>query len=221
MIVGCRRHPLLPHNDDLPQVAGDTPCLPGLFMAGVFSGSLRLHHLLLLLHLLLINFLHLLHHLLLPLQMVWSQDHNHRIIIKMKMKMKIRTKIIPARSAAVWTLWPQSVWGTFCRRTLAPRWGKAGRCKKQWAAMEVGNEKMNNDQALVTKLMALGFGCVGYALTFVIRVMPSMLEVNQQIKTIFLFMLFHPTKASNPDDNISLSPFIRKETFIQSNIRWS
>ena len=87
--------------------------------------------------------------------------------------------------------------------------------------MEVGNEKMNNDQALVTKLMALGFGCVGYALTFVIRVMPSMLEVNQQIKTIFHFMLFHPTKASNPDDNISLSPFIRKETFIQSNIRWS
>merc|ERR1719225_723669 len=33
-------------------------------------------------------------------------------------------------------------------------------------------------QALATKLMALGFGCVGYGLTFVIRVMPSMLEVG-------------------------------------------
>ena len=33
-------------------------------------------------------------------------------------------------------------------------------------------------QALVTKLMALGFGCIGYALTFVIRMMPSMLEVG-------------------------------------------
>ena len=38
----------------------------------------------------------------------------------------------------------------------------------------------HHDQALVTKLMALGFGCVGYALTFLIRVMPSMLEVNQK-----------------------------------------
>ena len=86
------------------QVAGDTPCLPGLFMAGVFSGSLS----------------------------TISSGLNSLAAIGLR-------DLMPADT----------------RSKMGESW-----------------------QALVTKLMALGFGCIGYALTFVIRMMPSMLEVG-------------------------------------------
>jgi len=86
------------------QVAGDIPCLPGLFMAGVFSGSLS----------------------------TISSGLNSLAAIGLR-------DFLPSNT----------------RAKMGDSW-----------------------QALATKLMALGFGCVGYGLTFVIRVMPSMLEVG-------------------------------------------
>ena len=83
-------------DEHINQVAGDTPCLPGLFMAGVFSGSLRfLHHL----------------HLLQSCQdhyKYWTMDWTIAISLNLfDLRMRIRTIIriiISAQSAAVWTL---------------------------------------------------------------------------------------------------------------------
>ena len=57
-------------------------------------------------------------------------------------------------------------------------------------------QKHCHDKALLTKLMALGFGCVGYTITFLIRIMPSMLEVENFFSffipiMVYIFVTLH------------------------------